>query len=139
MNLGGDIIADRHLTTNVSPDNHVTSMDISTSMENIAAAVVPATTPPPQLLATTIDDTSICENKNQEDGEEDHSRAEATFRFTVTEFSKFKESKESKLSPPCVVRNLPWKILVLNKQANNRDDSKALGFFLQCNADSEST
>ncbi len=70
-------------------------MDISTSMENLAAAaVVPATTPP--LI------------NNDEIFEEDQSRAEATFRFTVTEFSKFKDSKESRLSPPCIVRNLPW-------------------------------
>ncbi len=108
-----------------------TNMDISNSMENLATAVVPATTPP------------STDNMNHEGvvggEEEDQSRAEATFKFTVNDFSKFKESKESKLSSPCIVRNLPWKILVLNKQGNSREESKSLGFFLQCNADSEST
>ena len=56
----------------------------------------------------------------------------------INDFSKFKESRESKLSTqPCIVRNLPWKILAMSKNINNRE--YALGFFLQCNADSEST
>ncbi len=42
---------------------------------------------------------------------DDQSRAEAKFRFIVTELSKFKDSKESRLSPPCVVRNLPWYVI----------------------------
>ena len=65
------------------------------------------------------------------------SRAEATFQLCIRDFSKFRESKESRLSPePCVVRNLPWKILAMSKQLNNKEF--ALGFFLQCNADSDS-
>lgn len=39
------------------------------------------------------------------DGDEDESRGEATFRYIVTNFSKIKESV---LSPPCFIRNLPW-------------------------------
>ena len=47
------------------------------------------------------------------------SRAEATFQLCIRDFSKFRESKESRLSPePCVVRNLPWKILAMSKQLN---------------------
>ncbi len=70
--------------------------------------------------------------------DEDESRAEATFQLVINDFSKFKESKESRLSPtPCTVRNLPWKILAMSKQINNKEF--VLGFFLQCNADSEST
>ena len=128
------------LITDTNNYNNSTNMDISTSMENIsstdataAVAVVPATTPP----------LNSSDNNNIEGGggggDDDQSRAEATFRFTVNDFSKFKDSKESKLSTPCIVRNLPWKILALNKQANNREETKSLGFFLQCNADSEST
>lgn len=65
------------------------------------------------------------------------SRAEATFQLCIREFSKFKESKENRLSPePCIIRNLPWKILAMSKQLNNKDF--VLGFFLQCNADSDS-
>ncbi len=40
--------------------------------------------------------------------EGDQFRTEATFRFTVTELSKYKYSKEYRLSPACVVRNLSW-------------------------------
>jgi hypothetical protein len=72
-----------------------------------------------------------------QDGE-DESRAEHTFQLTIADFSKFKESRESRLSPqPCIVRNLPWKVLAMSKNINNRE--YVLGFFLQCNADSEST
>lgn len=68
----------------------------------------------------------------------DESRAEATFQLVIDDFTKFKENKESRLSPQaCIVRNLPWKILAMSKQTNNREF--ALGFFLQCNAESEST
>lgn len=69
---------------------------------------------------------------------DDESRAEATFQLVVDEFTKFKDNRESRLSAqPCIVRNLPWKILAMSKPANNRDYT--LGFFLQCNAESEST
>jgi hypothetical protein len=69
---------------------------------------------------------------------DDDSRAEATFQLVVEDFTKFKEMKESRLSgQACIVRNLPWKILAMSKQTNNREF--ALGFFLQCNAESEST
>lgn len=65
------------------------------------------------------------------------SRAEATFQLCIPEFSKFKESKENRLSAePCIVRNLPWKILAISKQHTNKEF--VLGFFLQCNADSDS-
>lgn len=35
----------------------------------------------------------------------DECRSEATFRYTVENISKLKETA---LSPPCMVRNLPW-------------------------------
>ena len=69
---------------------------------------------------------------------DDDSRAEATFQLVVEDFTKFKEMKESRLSgQACILRNLPWKILAKSKQTNNLEF--ALGFFLQCNAESEST
>ncbi|CAG5121773.1 unnamed protein product, partial [Candidula unifasciata] len=72
---------------------------------------------------------------NDEEMEEDESRAEATFQFVVENFSKLEESV---LSPPCMVRNLPWKIMAMPRK-NHADRQKSLGFFLQCNGDSEST
>lgn len=52
------------------------------------------------------DDTSIKEDSGLED---DESRPEATFSYTVNHISKLKETV---LSTPCYIRNLPWKIMV---------------------------
>lgn len=74
--------------------------------------------------------------------EEDEARSEATFRFTVQNFSKLKDSV---LSPPCFVRNLPWKIMVMPRNSHAQDarsdrpSQRSLGFFLQCNGESESS
>ncbi|CAH2236828.1 jg8579 [Pararge aegeria aegeria] len=67
--------------------------------------------------------------------EDDEARSEATFQFTVL---NFRSLKDSVLSPPCYVRNLPWKIMVMPRQAPSpdRQQQKSLGFFLQCNGES---
>ncbi|XP_054282413.1 ubiquitin carboxyl-terminal hydrolase 7-like isoform X2 [Macrosteles quadrilineatus] len=72
------------------------------------------------------------------DMEEDEARSEATFRFIVENFSKLKESQ---LSPACYVRNLPWKIMVMPRISpmQDRQQQRSLGFFLQCNGESESS
>ncbi|XP_052740388.1 ubiquitin carboxyl-terminal hydrolase 7-like [Bicyclus anynana] len=68
--------------------------------------------------------------------DEEHARSEATFRFTVQNISQLKEQV---LSPPCYVRCLPWKILILIRNTSTPDhqQQKALGIFLQCNDGSE--
>ena len=63
-------------------------------------------------------------------------RSEATFRFVVERFSRLTESV---LSPPCFVRNLPWKIMVMPRFYPDRPHQKSVGFFLQCNPESDST
>lgn len=63
-------------------------------------------------------------------------RSEATFRFVVERFSRLSESV---LSPSCFVRNLPWKIMVMPRFYPDRPHQKSVGFFLQCNAESDST
>lgn len=70
--------------------------------------------------------------------EDDEARSEATFRYTVT---NFRSLKDSVLSSPCYVRNLPWKIMIMPRQAPSpdRQQQKSLGFFLQCNGESESS
>lgn len=72
------------------------------------------------------------------DMEEDEARSEATFRFVVPNFSKLKDSI---LSSPTFVRNLPWKIMVMPRSSHNQDraSQRSLGFFLQCNGESESS
>ena len=39
-------------------------------------------------------------------------RSEATFQFKVDSFSSIKEPA---LSEPCIVRNLPWKIKIMQR------------------------
>ena len=48
--------------------------------------------------------------------------------------------RETVMSEPTYVRNLPWKIMAMprnNQQQHDRVSTKSLGFFLQCNGDSE--
>ena len=65
------------------------------------------------------------------------SPAGATFQLVINDFSKFIESGETRLSPqPYMIRNLPWKILATSKKMSNKDKEFVLGFFLQCNTES---
>uniref|UniRef100_UPI00358F4AED ubiquitin carboxyl-terminal hydrolase 7 isoform X3 n=1 Tax=Myxine glutinosa TaxID=7769 RepID=UPI00358F4AED len=74
--------------------------------------------------------------KDQEMEEDTSWRSEATFQFTVERFSKLSDTL---LSPAYFIRNLPWKIMVMPRTHQERPNQKTLGFFLQCNAESEST
>ncbi|XP_055857807.1 ubiquitin carboxyl-terminal hydrolase 7-like [Episyrphus balteatus] len=67
---------------------------------------------------------------------EDEVRSEATFSYIVRNISKLKETE---LSPPTYVRNLPWRIMVMVRNPRNQPEAKSLGFFLQCNGESDST
>ena len=73
----------------------------------------------------------------------DDARPEAVFRYTVEKFSSVRESV---LSGPCMVRNLPWKIMIMprpntqqQQQQQNQAgggggaNTKSMGYFLQCN------
>jgi ubiquitin carboxyl-terminal hydrolase 7 len=66
----------------------------------------------------------------------DNNRAEATFRMVFHDFSKFiatngsRENKEA-----CIVRNLPWRILIISKLVNSQH---FIGYFLKCNKRKES-
>ena len=77
------------------------------------------------------------ENQTDEPMEEDNSRSEATFSFKITDVNNFFNSKDNRLSEPCYVRNLPWKIMAMPRVTPDRQ-SKSLGFFLQCNGESDS-
>lgn len=103
----------------------------ATDTENI---IVPPTIP----AANQNENNSVVSTDAQMEDEE--MRSEAVFRFRVENFTKLKESV---LSPPCYVRNLPWKIMVLQRTSNpndrNQAETRSMGFFLQCNADSESS
>jgi len=117
-------------------DESNTKMDSSNASEQQQQPPMSKQETPPVDNQSTASTPSIdlIDNENIDD----ESRAEATFQLVIDEFTKFKDNKESKLSAaPCIVRNLPWKILAMSKQTNTRET--ALGFFLQCNAESEST
>ena len=49
--------------------------------------------------------------------EDDEARSEATFQFKVKEFSQIRDSV---LSEPCIVRNLPWKIMIMQRQTQTQ-------------------
>jgi len=69
--------------------------------------------------------------------DDDEARSEATFSFKVENFSQLRESA---LSPPCIIRNLPWKIMIMQRNPQNQERSgKSVGYFLQCNGESESS
>jgi len=75
--------------------------------------------------------------ETEEKEDDDEARAEATFRFKVEDLSKMQDSV---LSPPCIIRNLPWKIMIMQRSSQNGDRTqKSLGYFLQCNGESESS
>lgn len=62
----------------------------------------------------------------------DNARPEATFKYEIENFSK---SKEQRLSPPCYVRDLPWKIMIMHRVSQDNRSAKpaqpSVGFFLQ--------
>ncbi len=79
---------------------------------------------------------SVEAKKETIEEDDDDARPQATFSFTVDNFTNMQESC---LSEPTFVRNLPWKIMVMPRQINNseRGTTKCVGFFLQCNGESE--
>lgn len=64
---------------------------------------------------------------------EDQARSEKEFTFKIENFSKMSQQH---LSPPHYIRSLPWKIMAVPRI---QDSVRYLGFFLQCNAENEST
>ncbi|KFD50779.1 hypothetical protein M513_08320 [Trichuris suis] len=64
--------------------------------------------------------------------DEDDYKAEGVINLVIRHFSKLKTQI---LSEPVYVRGLPWKIMAMQRETNR---CRALGFFLQCNADSDS-
>ncbi|XP_026679334.1 ubiquitin carboxyl-terminal hydrolase 7-like [Diaphorina citri] len=61
--------------------------------------------------------------------DEDRARSEVRFSFKVENIHNLKDTA---LSPPHYARNLPWKIMVM-------PTTRYLGFFLQCNGETESS
>lgn len=109
-------------------------------IEGVVAVTDAENIPPPVIQPINPNDNNAIVSAADAQMEDEEMRSEATFRFRVENFTKLKESV---LSPPCYVRNLPWKIMVLQRTSNTNDrnqaETRSMGFFLQCNADSESS
>lgn len=108
-------------------------------MDTTTTTTAPATAPTATAAATVIGN----QNANTQGDIDVEAASEATFRHVIENIS---EIKESVLSPPVHVRNLPWKIMAMprtgqqpDRQGQNAGQTKSLGFFLQCNGESEST
>ncbi|XP_023345461.1 ubiquitin carboxyl-terminal hydrolase 7 isoform X1 [Eurytemora carolleeae] len=87
----------------------------------------------PEPIEEDVDPKPEAEEGPEDD---DEARSEATFSFKVENFSQLSDSA---LSPHCIIRNLPWKIMIMQRQNQNQERSgKSLGYFLQCNGESES-
>ncbi|EYB93160.1 hypothetical protein Y032_0185g1022 [Ancylostoma ceylanicum] len=94
-----------------------------------------------------FEDMPRCESDymtEEEDDPDDLYKPEGTIYLDIDGFSQFcKGSPETqqRLSKPVFVRGLPWKILAIPRDAarvgTGTRPNKALGFFLQCNGDSD--
>lgn len=83
------------------------------------------------------DDESLKNLMEDENDELGLYKSEATFRFTVDNMHKLSESVTS---DPTYIRGLPWKILIMPRtHADRTPGIKSLGYFLQCNAENDSS
>ena len=90
------------------------SSGIAAVMDSDAAAVVSSTDDANASNAAEDASTNAVNDATIEDAskdDDDDARPEAVFRYTVEKFSSVRESG---LSDPCMVRNLPWKIMILS-------------------------
>ena len=74
--------------------------------------------------------------------EDEEVRSQGFLEFRIPHISRLKDQV---LSPPIILRGLPWKILVMPRINNNNNNLtgdlktvKTMGFFLQCNAECDS-
>lgn len=66
-----------------------------------------------------------------------HCRAEGWITFELKNVSKVKDSA---LSEPVIIRNLPWKIMVMPRfTTTNNDRVRSAGIFVQCDPEGEGT
>ncbi|XP_065225865.1 ubiquitin carboxyl-terminal hydrolase 7 [Planococcus citri] len=129
--------------------NHITNVDSNNDIEEMDTQDVEPPESGEDILSQFNDNMLSNTSMNGElqddavtpmesDMPEDDARSKATFDFVVENFSRIKDAV---LSQPCMIRNLPWKIMVMQRPGNtaDRSSSKSLGFFLQCNGESESS
>ncbi|ETN68980.1 MATH domain protein [Necator americanus] len=117
------------------------AMDVNVSCDDECAE------PIKKCRSLLVEDMPRCESDymtEEEDDPDDLYKPEGTIYLDIDGFSQFcKGSPETqqRLSKPVFVRGLPWKILAIPRDAarvgTGTRPNKALGFFLQCNGDSD--
>ncbi|VVC40693.1 Peptidase C19, ubiquitin carboxyl-terminal hydrolase,TRAF-like,MATH/TRAF domain,Ubiquitin specific [Cinara cedri] len=98
-----------------------------------------STSPVARIMNHMVEPDSQNKIPEKMDVVEDNSRPEATFQFVMENFS---ELKEQRMSQPFYVRNLPWNIMVVQKEVRKswiEPSMTAVAFFLQCAVDSKNT
>lgn len=146
--------ANMHPASPIVVDSLTTPNEILASMDTTTAPLQadnPDDTVVPAAVVVDVDESQLQQQNQQvhdDDDDvaksglvigpklEDEIRSEATFSYIVHNISKLKETE---LSPPTYVRNLPWRIMVMVRNPRNQPEAKSLGFFLQCNGESDST
>lgn len=87
-----------------------------------------------------VEDVSMTsENKDVEmEDISNHCRAEGCIRFEVKSVSKVKDTA---LSDPVIIRNLPWRIMLMPRFNTNSNGErvKSAGIFVQCDPEGEGT
>lgn len=74
---------------------------------------------------------------NEDDDEFGFCKSEATITFPVPNIHKLTESA---MSQKVFIRGLPWRIMIMPRgHADRSQGMKGLGYFLQCNAENESS
>ncbi|VDM75986.1 unnamed protein product, partial [Strongylus vulgaris] len=121
------------------------AMDVNVSCDDECAEPIKKCKPFRDNIV--IEDMPRCESDymtEEEDDPDDLYKPEGTIYLDIDGFSQFcKGSPETqqRLSKPVFVRGLPWKILAIPRHAarvgTGTRPNKALGFFLQCNGDSD--
>lgn len=133
-------------TKSVDPDDSPVKMEADSEESSIKTSAKSV-----NISETTetqgVDSENAGSNPTGENGggamdDDDDARPQATFKFEVVNFTQLTDSV---LSEPTFVRNLPWKIMVMPRQLSSgtqggeKGPSKCVGYFLQCNGESEAS
>lgn len=116
---GQPITTDPMVSKTSSIDTVITDPVITVSVAN----------DPVGVDSTMSADATMCD---------DQMRSEAVFSFSLNVTNL--QEREPVYSPPYYVRTLPWKMMIqCRTSTSNYTETKALGFYLQCNGNSETS
>jgi len=89
-----------------------------------------------ESLPSPIETAEETKDVEMEETFEDHCRAEGTVGFEVKNVSKIKDTV---LSEPVMIRNLPWRVMLMPRYSTNQSGEriKSAGIFVQCDPEGE--